>query len=52
MPFLTGKKFRLSFPDSGEVAVGKISVGYYDVNGKTYRIIYNDPKNSITSSLV
>lgn len=35
MPFLTGKKFRLSFPDSGEVAVGKISVGYYDVNDES-----------------
>jgi len=36
MPFLTGKNFRLSFPNKGtnniKVAVGKISVGYYDVN--------------------
>ena len=36
MPFITGKKFRLSFPNTGNVAVGKISVGYYDVNGKKF----------------
>lgn len=36
MPFITGQKFRLSFPNTGNVAVGKISVGYYDVNGKQY----------------
>merc|ERR1719284_1143811 len=35
MPFLTGKKFRLSFPDTGNVAVGKISIGYYDVNDES-----------------
>jgi len=35
MPFLTGKQFRLSFPDTGTVAVGKISVGYYDVNDES-----------------
>jgi len=32
MPFLTGKQFRLSFPNTGVVAVGKLSIGYYDVN--------------------
>ena len=40
MPFITGDRFRLSFPDKGsdniEVAVGKISVGYYDVNGEKH----------------
>merc|ERR1719284_2278943 len=35
MPFITGKQFRLSFPDTGIVAVGKISVGYYDVNDES-----------------
>ena len=38
MPFITGKNFRLSFPDKHEndtnVVVGKISIGYYDVNGE------------------
>ena len=36
MPFLTGKKFRLSFPNTGNVAVGKISIAYYDVDGEKY----------------
>jgi len=35
MPYITGKKFRLSFPNTGSVAVGKLSVGYYDVNDES-----------------
>lgn len=42
MPFITGRQFRLLFPDTGEAAVGKISVGYYDVNGETYFSIQID----------
>ena len=44
MPFLTGKKFRLSFPNTGNVAVGKISVGYYDVNGEKHIQVKEDSK--------
>jgi len=39
MPFITGKKFRLSFQDDVnnklKVAVGKISIGYYDVDDES-----------------
>merc|ERR1719284_279570 len=35
LPYITGKKFRLSFPDEIHVAVGKISVGYMDVNDES-----------------
>jgi len=63
MPYITGKKFRLSFPNTGAVAVGKLSVGYYDVNDESRdskwvpgdfdcaNIIHPDPSLVINSGL-
>ena len=35
MPFISSKDFRLKFPsDLSHLAVGKISIGYHDMDGK------------------